>query len=173
MYESKQNKEKVSRILPMLTRKQNQQINLIQFVTEDYAKNNAEKYNLDYEKVVLPAIKTYLLKKEIVDKKTRQDIASLSESEYMVYLASLMTEADNRGFKKIIDGIWYRGIGFAHFSYPVFRETGILCGEGLDDQYSWTMGEKSETRWLPGSTNVDICTSGPFSQFKFLNTIVR
>lgn len=142
--------------------------NTIQFVSNDFAKSTAEKYNIPYDTVVLPAIETYLRKKTLVDKMPARTIESLSESEYKAYLASLLTEFDNRTFKRITEGYWYRGIGFAHYSYPTFRNTGILCGEGFDDQYYWTMGSESETRWLPGATIKEICTCGPLSQVKFL-----
>lgn len=140
----------------------------MQFVTEDFAKSKAEEYGLSYETVVLPAIKTYLWKKIIVDKMAPTDLDSLDEKDYNLYLVSLLKKVDNEKFKRIENGTWYRGIGFAHFSYPTFRSTGILCGEGFDDQYYWTMGEKSETRWLPGATNKEICTCGPLSQMKYL-----
>ena len=186
MYEARQNKEKVSRILPPLMRKYNQQIchttkciernseylpkrnYPIQFVTEDYAKDEAKKKGLNYEKVVLPAIKTFLWKKIVVDNTLPISIQSLDENDYMLYLESLLAEVDNRRFKKVESGTWYRGIGFAHFSYPVFRDTGILCGEGFDNRYNWTMGEAFGTRWLPGATDEKICTCGPVSQIKYL-----
>lgn len=186
MYETRQNKEKVSHTLSPLMRKGNQQIdhatkcikfngkdfpknsNPIQFVTNEFAKSKAEEYQLNYEKVVLPAIETYLRKKVLVDGMKPINLESLNEKEYMLYLVSLLTEADNRKIKRITNGIWYRGIGFAHFSYPTFRNTGILCGEGFDDEYYWTMGEESETRWLPGATIALVCTCGPLSQVKYL-----
>ena len=142
--------------------------NPIQLVSYDFAKSTAENYGLSYDTMVLPAIETYLRKKTLVDKMPARTIESLSNEEYKFYLVSLLTEAENRMIKKITKGTWYRGIGFAHYSYPTFRNTGILCGEGFDDQYYWTMGSKSETRWLPGATSKEICTCGPFSQIKFL-----
>ena len=142
--------------------------NTIQFVSNDFAKSTAEKYNIPYDTVVLPAIETYLRKKTLVDKMPARTIESLSNEDYKFYLVSLLNEADNRMIKKITKGTWYRGIGFAHYSYPTFRNTGILCGEGFDDRYYWTMGSESETRWLPGATCKETCTCGPLSQTKFL-----
>ena len=45
---------------------------------------------------------------------------------------------------------WYRGLSVSHFSYPVLRGAGVLGSEGSADTPTFTMGNTTPTRWLPG-----------------------
>lgn len=139
-----------------------------QCITDEYARGLVQGMNLDYDEIVLPALNTYLSKRHLVNKDPIRTIGDMDKEKYLFFASSLAHEGDYTGKKFIKTGTWYRGIGFAHFSYRVFKETGgILCGEGPEDTLVWSMGDSS-TRWLPGATEPNICSCGPVSQAKYL-----
>ncbi|MBI1835365.1 MAG: DUF4157 domain-containing protein [Burkholderiales bacterium] len=45
---------------------------------------------------------------------------------------------------------WYRGLSISHFSYEQVRGAGVLASEGTADIPTFTMGNPTPTRWLPG-----------------------
>jgi hypothetical protein len=45
---------------------------------------------------------------------------------------------------------WYRGVGISHFAWATLRSYGTLTSEGTADIPTFTMGNATPTRWIPG-----------------------
>lgn len=141
---------------------------IIQYIGNMGARFHAMLYGLNYEEIVLPALKTYFFKRHLVDEDAERTIADVPKEEYLGFLEQLKTKGNYAGASFATGGTWFRGFGLAHYSYRVFKETGgILCGEGLVDILEWTMGG-SNTRWLPGALEPQICIGGALSLAKYL-----
>jgi hypothetical protein len=45
---------------------------------------------------------------------------------------------------------WYRGVGINHFAWGALQLRGVLASEGTADIPTFTMGNATPTRWIPG-----------------------